>query len=167
MRWLRDAGWLVALGLAAYIVTDWLPKRKPPPPDPQETRDRIEKQRAEFEAKQTQRAEAIAKAQTDGTLDMLRVVGRAYLRHTARTKTPPREEDFEEVREFWRSRRDEKPFVIVWGVDPIKLPDGGSGTLLAWEQVPDDRGRRAVLMADGKTAKVVTSEEFESLPRAK
>lgn len=167
MSWLRDAGWLVALCLAAYVVIDVLPKRKPPPPDPQETRDRIEKQRAEFEAKLAKQAEAIAQVHEEGTLEMLRVVGRSYMRRLAEHKAPPREEDIGEALQFWRSRRDEKPFVILWGVDLTKLPDGGAGKLLAWEQAPDDKGRRCVLMADGKTAKVVTAEEFEKLPRAK
>ena len=167
MRWFRHAGWLVALCLAAYILTAWLPKRNPPAPDPQDVREHLEKRRAELDAGQAVRDEALARAQTEGTLDMLRVVGRSYHRRLAQHKTPPREEDVGEVVEYWRSRRDEKPFVIVWGVDLAELPDGGAGTLLAWEQTPDDKGRRAVLMADGKTAKVVTAEEFDRLPRAK
>ena len=166
MRWVRDAGWVVAACLAVVLLKDWLPKKKELP-DPQETRDAHNKLRAEFEEKQAKRAEAFSRVQTEGTLEMLRSAGRAYLRGLAVTKTPPSEEDFREVIDLWRSRRDEKPFVIQWGVDLSRLPEGGAGVLLAWEQSPDDKGQRAVLMADGKTAKVVTSDEFERLPRAK
>ena len=166
MRWLREAGWLVALCLAAYLLTSGLPKRKQLP-DPQESREAFEKLRAEFEQKLAKRAEQLARVQEEGTLDLLRTVGRAYARHTTHAKTPPREEDFREVLEVWHSRRDQRPFVIQWGVDLTRLPDSGSNTLLAWEQTADDMGRRCVLMADGKTTKVVTAEEFERLPRAK
>jgi hypothetical protein len=168
MSWLKELGWLVAVVLAVILLTGWLPKQKQQQfPDPQESRAAFEKLRAEFDAKQAMREEVVANARTEGTLDLLRLVGRSYTRRLAQAKTPPQEEDVAEVRDYWRSRRDEKPFVILWGVDLTRLPDGGSGMLLAWEQTADDTGCRCVLMADGKSVKVVNSDEFEKLPRAK
>jgi hypothetical protein len=166
MRWLKEAGWLVALCLLAYILTLGLPKRKPQA-DPEDVRALVEKRRAEREERQAKRAEELAKIRLEGTLDTLRLVGKSYLRRTGQLKAPPREEDVGEAIQFWRSRRDEAPFVILWGVDLNQLPDGGAGMALAWEQSADDEGRRCVLMADGKTAKLVSAEEFEKLPRAK
>jgi hypothetical protein len=165
MRWLREAGWVVALCLAVYVLTAGLPKRKPQV-EPEDARAVLDKSRAEREARQAKRAADLAKLRLDGTLETLRMVGKSYLRRLAQLKSPPREEDMGEVTSLWRSRRDEAPLVILWGVDLNQLPDG-AGVLLAWEQFPDDEERRCVLMADGKTAKLVSAEEFDKLPRAK
>ena len=67
---------------------------------------------------------------------------------------------------MWKSYRDGEPFVILWGVDLARLPDG-AGVLLAWEAKGDADGSRCVLMADGETTKVVTATEFEKLPKAR
>jgi hypothetical protein len=169
MRWLRDAGWLVAGG-ALLALAFTRPDRKPLP-DPAETRAAIEKARAEFEERRAKRDEEtereISRIRTETTLDLLRSVGREYRVHLAGEKTPPREEDLGEALDAWRSLRDDRPFVILWGVDLGKLPGGGAGRLLAWEQTAGKVGTRCVLMADGKTAKVVPEEEFANLPRAK
>jgi hypothetical protein len=169
MRWLRDAGWVVAVG-AVIALAATRPDRKPLP-DPNESRAAFERSRAEFEEKRAKREEEtereISRIRTEATLDLLRSVGRGYHWHLAREKSLPRAEDFEEALGAWRSHRDDRPFVILWGVDLGRLPGGGAGLLLAWEQTTGRGGTRCVLMADGKTAKVVPEEEFTKLPRAK
>jgi hypothetical protein len=169
MRWLRDAGWVVAVG--AVIALAATRSGRKPLPDPSESRAAFERARAEFEEKRAKREEEtereVSRIRTEATLDLLRSVGRGYRGHLAREKTPPREEDLGEALGVWRSRRDDRPFVILWGVDLGLLPGGGAGLLLAWEQTADRGGTRCVLLADGKTAKVVPEEEFTRLPRAK
>jgi hypothetical protein len=169
MRWLREAGWLVAVGVVIAAVA-LRPERKTPA-DPNESRAAFEKLRAEFEEKRARRERELerelAKVRTEGTQNLLRLVGRAYRRPLAAGKAPPREEDFGDVLDVWRSHRDGQPFVILWGVDLTRLPEGGAGLLLAWEQTADKGGARCVLMADGKTTKVVSDDEFNKLPRAK
>lgn len=171
MKWLRIYGWPIALVLVVvYFV--WL--RPGPRQNPKEAiagfeaqRERVEKDRAEREARRAEFEEKIARLQTDHTLFLLRMVGEAYRFHLAHEKKPPQAADFAAEAGDWKSNRDEKPFVIVWGVDLNKQPDGGAGMALAWEQTPAADGSRCVLMADGKTAKVVTAAEFETLPKAK
>ncbi len=165
MQWLRDAGWLVALGIGIVFIA-MRPERKPLP-DPKDTTALIEKHKAEFAERQASREKEIAKIKTDGTLSQLRLVGKTYRGHLLSAKMPPTEADMTELTDIWRSSRDDKPFVIVWGVDPAKLPDGGAGHVLAWEQTADAAGNRCVLLADGKTAKAIPDAEFQKLPKAK
>jgi hypothetical protein len=171
MKWLRIYGWPIALVLVVvYFV--WL--RPGPKPNARETiagfeaqRAQVEKDRAERDARRAEFDAKIAKLQTDHTLFLLRMVGEAYRAYLSHEKKPPQAADFAAEAGDWKSPRDEKPFVIVWGVDLNKLPDGGAGMALAWEQTGGPDGSRCVLMADGKTAKVVTAAEFEKLPKVK
>ncbi|HEY7313653.1 MAG TPA: hypothetical protein VH643_30155 [Gemmataceae bacterium] len=169
MRWLRDAGWVVALGVVIAVLV-LRPERKKPP-DPSVSQAAIEKMRAEFEESRVRREEELerdlSKIRTEGTQSQLRLVGKAYRRHLAAKKVPPQEEDFQNVLDIWLSHRDGEPFVILWGVDLTRLPEGGAGLLLAWEQTADKDGARCVLMADGTTTKVISDDEFNKLPRAK
>ena len=98
--------------------------------------------------------------------DLLRVAGKAFRRHAELAKALPTADDLRDAFAGLRSQRDGRPFVILWGVDLAALPGGGSGMLLAWEETADATGRRCVLMADGVTARVVSAEEFDRLPRA-
>ena len=125
------------------------------------------KHRADAVERQAAREKEIAKIKTDGTLSQLRLVGKTYRRHLLSAKMPPTEADMTELTDVWRSSRDDKPFVIVWGVDLAKLPDGGAGHVLAWDQTADAGGIRCVLLADGKTAKAIPDAEFLKLPKAK
>ena len=163
MKWARDNAWILILVLGVvYFV--WLrPARGPKPGDLQEL---IEKQRAETAARQARLDAEVARIRTESTLRMLRLVGKAYHEHVAREKTPPQAADFGELLDVWRSGRDDRPFEIAWGVDLGRVPDGGTGRRLAWEQTGAADGSRCVLLADGKTAKVVTAAEFEALPVA-
>lgn len=167
MRWIRDAGWLVAVG-AVIVIFVTRPERKPLP-SPAESRASLEKMRADFEEKRAKREAAteqeISRIRTETTLDLLRSVGREYRRHLMLEKAPPRSEDFAEALDAWRSHRDDQPFTILWGIDLRRLPDGAD-RVLAWEQ-KGIKGTQCVLMADGKTAKVVSAEDFAKLPRAK
>lgn len=164
MRWIRDAGWLVALGIGIVFIV-MRPERKPLP-DPKDTTALIEKHKAEFAERQAARAMEIGKIKTDGTLSQLKILGRSYASLSKlATETPGH--DAKEGMDIWRSSRDDKPFVIVWGVDLAKLPGGGAGHVLAWEQTADAAGTRCVLLADGKTAKAIPDDEFQKLPKAK
>jgi hypothetical protein len=169
MRWLRDAGWVVALAVVIVVLV-MRPEWKKPA-DPNESRAAFEKMRAEFEEKRARREQELerelAQLRTEGTQNELRLVGRAYRRHLAKEKAPPREEDFQDILDVWRSQRDGKPFVILWGIDLTRLPAAGADLLLAWEQTADKSGARCVLMADGTTTKVVSDDEFNQLPRAR
>jgi hypothetical protein len=169
MRWLRDAGWVVALVIVIVVVV-MRPEWKKPA-DPNESRAAFEKLRAEFEEKRARREQELerelAQIRTEGTQAQLRLVGGAYRRHLAKEKVPPQKEAFRDILDIWRSQRDGEPFVILWGVDLTQLPEHGAGLLLAWEQTADKGGARCVLMADGMTTKVVSDDEFNKLPRAK
>ena len=170
MKWARDYAWAAALGLAVvYFV--WL--RPPRGPDPKAAianfeaqRAAIEKDRAERDARRAELDAQIARLHTDHTLFLLRMVGEAYRDHLRYAKKPPQAADFTAEAGDWKSQRDNEPFVIVWGVDLGKLPGGGAGLALAWEKTGDKDGSRCVLLADGKTAKVVTAAEFDTLPKA-
>lgn len=168
MERLKNFGWVVAL-VAVLVLAATRTDRKPTP-DPYESRAAFEKVRAEFEEKRAKREadtqREISRIRTETTLDLLRSVGRGYRRHLAREKAAPREEDFADALDPWRSRRDDKPFVILWEVDLSRVQGGGAGLLLAWE-ASGQGGTRCVLMADGKTAKEIPEEEFAKLPRAK
>jgi hypothetical protein len=171
MKWLRIYGWPIALVLVVvYFV--WL--RPGPKPNAREAiagfeaqRAEIEKDRVERDARRAEFDAKMAKLQTDHTLFLLRMVGEAYRFHLSHEKKPPQAADLAAEAGEWKSNRDGQPFVIVWGVDLDKLPDGGVGLALAWEQTCGPDGSRCVLMADGKTAKVVSAAEFEALPKAK
>ena len=164
MNWVRELLWFAGVGLAVVIALYLVPGGA--------NRNRvdlnrpIEDVRAEFEEKRAQRSEKLDKIQSDGTLETLRSIGRAYRRHIAQVKTPPTEADFRELTAVWHGRRDGKPFVIQWGVD-LGAVANPTGTLLAWESTPDAKGQRCVLLADAETAKLVPETEFEKLPRAK
>jgi hypothetical protein len=163
VKWVREVGWVVALALLA-VYFFWLRPTKPP--NPADVQVLIDQKRQEAEARQARIAKDVAVIQTDASLKLLKLVGQAYRRHLAEEKTPPKATDYPDGPDAWRSNRDGQPFVIQWGVDPAKLPEGGRGMLLAWEQTAADNGSRCVLMADGETAKVVTADEFEKLPKA-
>ena len=166
MKW-RDAGWFLALALlAAYFL--WIRPAKLP--NLAETKALVEKHRQfreEAEARHAKLEQELAAIRTEATLKLLKIVGQAYRRHLAEEKAPPKADDYKELLDAWKSERDDQPFVIQWGVDLTKLPDGGRGMLLAWEQTGAADGSRCVLMADGETAKVVTADEFKDLPQAK
>jgi len=168
MRWFRDTGWIVAAVLALGILF-FLPKpaKLPNNDELDALRAMIAKHKAESAERQAAHVKEIAKIKTDGTLRGLKLVGEAYREHLAAEKMPPAEADFAELKNSWTSRRDDKPFVIMWGVDLAKMPDGGIGHVLAWEQTADADGNRCVLLADGKTAKVLPDAEFQKLPKAK
>jgi hypothetical protein len=170
MKWVREFGWLAALVfVAVYFV--WL--RPARGPDPKEAiahfeaqRADMEKKRAEWEARRAELDQKLARQRTDHTLFRLRILGEAYRDHLKFEEKPPRAADLAYITDDLNSGRDNEPFVVTWGVDPAKLPNGGAGALLAWETTGDADGSRCVLMADGKTAKVVTAAEFAALPRA-
>ena len=168
MRWFRDTGWLVAAVLALGILF-FLPKpaKLPNNDELDALQAMIAKHKSETAERQAAHVKEIAKIKTDGTLRGLQHVSEAYREHLAAEKMPPAQGDFAEVKDKWTSSRDDKPFVIVWGVDLAKLPDGGTGHVLAWEQTADTDGNRCVLLADGKTAKAMTDAEFQKLPKAK
>jgi hypothetical protein len=163
MKWVREAGWLIVLALlAVYFI--WL--RPPKPAKPEQVQALIDQKRQELQTRQARLDKEVAVIQTDTSLKLLKLVGKAYRRHLAEEKMPPRAEDYPDAPEAWKSNRDGQPFAIQWGVDLTKLSDGGRGMLLAWEQTPAADGSRCVLMADGETAKVVSADEFKDLPRA-
>jgi hypothetical protein len=56
---------------------------------------------------------------------------------------------------------------VVYGVNPQKLPNGGAGHMLAWEKESTQDGHRMVLMADCRTVKYLSEEEFKNTPKAK
>ena len=165
MQWLRDAGWLVAIVIVVVVLV-----MRPKPAtqsDVNETMALIEKHKAESAERQATHRREIAKIATNGTLSMLRLVGKAYREHLAEEKKPPAEADFAGLKDVWTSNRDDKPFAFAFGADLTKLPDGGIGHVLAWEQTADAEGNRCVLLADGKTAKAMPDAEFQKLPKAK
>lgn len=170
MKW-RDAIWPAALVLlVVYFV--WLrPARGPTPKEAiagfEAQRAEIEKHRAEWEVKRAELDQKLAQQRTDHTLFRLRILGEAYRGHLAAARKPPAAADLAYVTGDLASARDNESFVIAWGVDPARLADGGTGTLLAWEKTADADGSRCVLMADGKTAKRLTAAEFDALPKAK
>jgi hypothetical protein len=169
MKWVREFGWLAALVfVAVYFV--WLrPARGPNPKEAmahfEAQRADIEARRAEWEAKRAELDRKLARQRTDHTLFRLRILGEAYRDHLAHAKKPPRAADLAYITDDLTSARDNEPFVVTWGVDLGKVPNGG-GTLLAWEKTADADGSRCGLMADGKTAKAVTAAEFDAVPRA-
>src|SRR5262245_42893931 len=167
MKWVRDYAWVpVLVFLFVYFI--WL--RPAAGPNPKEAianlevqRAALEKQRAEWEARRAEFDLKIARQQTDHTLFRLRIVGEAYRDHLTYAKKPPQATDLADLLGDLTSARDNQPFVIVWGVDLGKLPDQGAGRLLAWEKSGAADGSRCVLLADGKTAKVVPAAEFDAL----
>lgn len=121
--------------------------------DGEEMQPRTEQQFADLKNKSTQQ--------------FLQLLGESLVRMRAVKNAPPQAKDFEGTSSTWISSRDDKPFVVLWEIDPAKLPNGGSGTLLAWESTTDNEGGRYVLMADEKTVKYMQNEEFEKTPRAR
>ena len=163
MKWLREAGWFVAIGfVVVYLI--WLKPKKEP--NPNETKALIEQHRTEAAERQARLDQELARIDLETTQRLLKQVGKAYSEHLATEKKPPQAADFMELMEVWKSRRDSQPFVIQWGVDLAKLA-GGANLLLAWEAKGAADGSRCVLMADGETTKVVTAGEFEGMARAK
>jgi len=170
MKWVREYAWLPILVLGVvYFV--WLrPARGVNPKEAaaqfEAQRAEIERHRAEWEARRAEFDQKQARLRTEHTLFVLRMVGEAYRFHLTYEKKPPQAADFADEAGDWKSQRDGEPLVVVWGVDPARLPDGGAKALLAWEKTADADGSRCVLLADGKTAKVVTAAEFTALPKA-
>lgn len=170
MKRVWDYAWLPVLGLAlVYFV--WL--RPGPRADPKAAiaaleaqRAEVEKSRAEHEARRADLDTQIAKLHTDHTLYRLRILGEGYRDHLTHDKKPPQAADLAYILGDLTSARDNGPFEVVWGVDPAKLPDGGAKMVLAWEKTPAADWSRCVLLADTRTAKVVTATEFEELPKA-
>lgn len=165
MQWVRDAGWIV--GAVAVVVVLVMRPKPTAQADLDEAKALIAKHRAEAAERQATREKEMARIKTNGTLSLMRIAGEAYRSHLKTEKAPPQATDFAGLTDLWQSSRDEKPFEFAWGVDLAKLPDGGTGHVLAWEQTADADGSRCVLLADGKTAKVVTGDEFQKLPKAK
>jgi hypothetical protein len=170
MKWVRDYGWLAALIVLVVWFVWFRPGRGPNPKDVianfETQRAEIEKQRAEWKARSAELDEKLARQRTDHTLFRLRIVGEAYRDHLKYAKKPPQAADLADLVGDITSARDNDPFVIVWGVDLAKVPDGGGGLLLAWEKTGAPDGSRCVLLADGRTAKVVPAAEFQALPKA-
>lgn len=170
MKWVRNYAWLVApVFLVVYFV--WLrpiggPNPKQVMADLEAERAVIEKGRADREARRAELDRKVGKLWTDSTLFRLRILGEAYRVHLTHDKKPPRAADLADVLGDVTSARDKEPFEVVWGVDPAKLPNGGTGHRLAWEATAAADGSRCLLLADAKTAKVVTATEFEALPKA-
>jgi len=163
MKWLREAGWFVAVGfVVVYLI--WLKPKKEP--NPNDMKALIEQHRTEAAERQARLEQEVAKVDLEATQRLLKQVGKVYREHLAIEKKPPQAADFMELMEVWKSHRDGQPFVIQWGVDLTKLA-GGANLLLAWEAKGAVDGSRCVLMADGETTKVVTKEEFDKLPKAK
>jgi hypothetical protein len=54
---------------------------------------------------------------------------------------------------------------VLWGVVPAQQPGRAAGQLLAYEETPDDAGRRYVLQGNGLT-NTVREAEFQTLLRA-
>jgi hypothetical protein len=169
MKWVRDYAWLTApVLLVIYFV--WLrPARGPNPKEAiahfEAQRADMEKKRAEWDARRAELDQKLARQRADHTLFRLRILGEAYRDHLAHAKKPPQPADLADITADLASARDNEPFVITWGVDLGKVPNG-AGTPLAWEKTADADGSRCVLMADGKTAKAVTAAEFAALPKA-
>lgn len=107
--------------------------------------------------------------QRQKTLATLRAVGLAYL--SCLTTAPPRDENdlkgyLEGPAKQLRSARDEQALVVCYGVNPGRLPDGASETLIAWEATPDGQGGRCVLYADGRSA-YLSKSDFDAAKKAK
>jgi hypothetical protein len=101
---------------------------------------------------------------TELTCLRLEWIGLRY-RKVALTEGPPREAgDLSKVVPDWKELGQDKPVVIVWGVDRARLTEGGSRALLGWEAKADETGHRCVLMADG-TTKRVDDETFCAMPK--
>jgi hypothetical protein len=110
-----------------------------------------------------------ADLQRQKTLATLRALGLAYL--SCLTTAPPRDENdlkgfLEGPAKELRSARDQQPLVVCYGVDPSRLPDGASATLIAWEKTADNQGGRCVLYADGRSA-YLSRSDFEAAKKAK
>jgi hypothetical protein len=163
MKWLREAGWFVAVGfVVVYLI--WLKPQKAP--NPNDVNALIEQHRADAAAAKARLDQELARIDLDATQKLLKQVGKAYREHLTTEKKPPQAADFMELMEVWKSRRDGQPFVIQWGVDLSKLVSG-STMLLAWEAKGAGDGSRCVLMADGETTRVMTAGEYEGAARAK
>ena len=163
MKWLREAGWFVAIGfVVVYLI--WLKPKKEP--NPNDVKALIEQHRTEAAERQARLEQEVAKIDLEATQRLLKQVGKVYREHLAAEKTPPQAADLMELMEVWKSHRDGQPFVIQWGVDLTKLA-GGASMLLAWEANGAVDGSRCVLMADGETTKVVAAAEFDKVPKAK
>jgi len=163
MKWLREAGWFVAIGfVVVYLI--WLKPQKAP--NPNDVKVLIEQHRAEAAERQARLDQELARIDLEATQKLLKQVGKAYREHLTTEKKPPQAADFAELMEVWKSHRDGQPFVIQWGVDLTKLT-GGANMLLAWEATGAADGSRCVLMADGETTTVAVAGEFETIPRAK
>jgi hypothetical protein len=99
----------------------------------------------------------------------LRQLSQAY--QLALTTSPPRNLDelkaqIEGGDRLLISPVDEKPYEIVYGIDPGKLQTNSQETLLIWEQVGDKDGNRNVATAGGQV-KFISAAEFEKAPKAK
>jgi hypothetical protein len=169
MKRVREFGWLAALVFVAVYFLWLRPARGPNAKEAiahfEAQRADIEAKRAEWEAKRAELDRKLARQRTDHTLFRLRILGEAYRDHLAHAKNPPKAADLTYITDDLTSARDNEPFVVTWGVDLGKVPDG-AGALLAWEKTADADGSRCVLLADGRTAKVATAVEFAALPRA-
>jgi hypothetical protein len=104
----------------------------------------------------------------------LRRLGELYLRVLQKGSPPLSPQDLKAVEriddegyDYLTAERSGEQFVVVWGVNPAQLPDGGSTMLLAWEASADGMGGRFVEMADCRTSKYLTEEQFQSTPKAK
>jgi serine/threonine protein kinase len=90
----------------------------------------------------------------------LTMISLAYSNASQKLGRPPRKEEelapFVEKEEYRISPRDGKPFAIAWGVDnnPPNQP------LLAWEETPDEEGRRWVFQGG---ARLVDRCDFRDL----
>lgn len=100
----------------------------------------------------------------------LREIGQAY--HLALANAPPKNAEdlkahMQQSDQVFVSPRDQLPYEIVWSVDPDRLPDPATETMLAWEKSADSDGSRCVLLADCRTVVYMNEELFRTTTKAK
>jgi len=95
-------------------------------------------------------------AQIDPTHERLLKIGLAYREFCDRNGRPPaKADDLKKTLNddsVWTSARDKQPFVVIWNVDPAKVPPG---TIIAYEEL-GVHGKRLVRTAVGSTEEMDT-----------
>jgi hypothetical protein len=93
-------------------------------------------------------------------------IGKAY--ELALVDKPPKNHDDLGQPQLWTKRDlQKKEIEVLYGVDPKKLGEEAPNRMLAWEKEPDADGGRMVLMADCKSVKYLSENEFQRTPKAK
>ena len=127
MRQVRIAVGVAAAAVLAAGAIAWLAR-----PAPVELDAALEKHRADADDRHARREQKVAEIQTAGTLDLLRVAGKAYRRHAELAKAPPTADDLRDAFAGLRSRRDGRPFVFLWAesvltVREVRAPSRSGG----------------------------------------